>query len=42
VKVPAGETVAGFEVVELAGHAPGQIGLWRASDVVAELEAAAR
>jgi glyoxylase-like metal-dependent hydrolase (beta-lactamase superfamily II) len=33
--VTAGEQVAGFEVVELAGHAPGQIGLWRASDGVA-------
>ncbi len=27
-----GDTVAGFEVVELPGHAPGQIGLWRESD----------
>jgi len=33
--VSAGEDVAGFEVVELAGHAPGQIGLWRAADGVA-------
>jgi hydroxyacylglutathione hydrolase len=33
--VGAGETIAGFEVIELAGHAPGQIGLWRASDGVA-------
>ena len=33
--VSAGDDVAGFEVVELAGHAPGQIGLWRASDGVA-------
>src|SRR3954447_4127675 len=33
--VRAGDRVAGFEVVELAGHAPGQIGLWRASDRVA-------
>jgi glyoxylase-like metal-dependent hydrolase (beta-lactamase superfamily II) len=33
--VTAGERVAGFEVVELAGHAPGQIGLWRAEDGVA-------
>src|SRR3954466_14725482 len=33
--VAAGDRVAGFEVVELAGHAPGQIGLWRASDRVA-------
>src|SRR4051794_21906253 len=33
--VAAGEAIAGFEVVELAGHAPGMIGLWRASDRVA-------
>jgi hydroxyacylglutathione hydrolase len=33
--VSAGEDVAGFEVVELAGHAPGQIGLWRAIDGIA-------
>jgi glyoxylase-like metal-dependent hydrolase (beta-lactamase superfamily II)/predicted ester cyclase len=30
-----GDEVAGFEVVELAGHAPGQIGLWRESDRLA-------
>lgn len=30
-----GDTVAGFEVIDLAGHAPGQIGLWRAADRVA-------
>lgn len=30
--VRAGDRVAGFEVVELPGHAPGMIGLWRASD----------
>jgi hydroxyacylglutathione hydrolase len=30
-----GDLVAGFEVVELPGHAPGLIGLWRASDRVA-------
>lgn len=30
-----GDRVAGFEVVALAGHAPGQIGLWRESDRVA-------
>jgi hydroxyacylglutathione hydrolase len=30
-----GDQVADFEVVELAGHAPGLIGLWRASDRVA-------
>jgi hydroxyacylglutathione hydrolase len=33
--VSAGDDVAGFEVIELAGHAPGLIGLWRASDRVA-------
>lgn len=33
--VTAGERIAGFEVVDLAGHAPGQIGLWRESDGVA-------
>jgi hydroxyacylglutathione hydrolase len=33
--VEAGDTVAGFEVVHLPGHAPGQIGLWRAEDRVA-------
>src|SRR3954468_20503254 len=33
--VSAGDAIAGFEVVELAGHAPGLIGLWRASDRVA-------
>ena len=27
-----GERIAGFEVVEFPGHAPGQIGLWRESD----------
>ena len=31
--VREGDDVAGFEVVELAGHAPGLIGLWRASDL---------
>lgn len=30
-----GDEVAGFEVVHLPGHAPGLIGLWRASDRVA-------
>ena len=30
-----GDEVAGFRVVELAGHAPGQIGLWRESDRLA-------
>ncbi len=30
--ISEGERVAGFEVVHLPGHAPGQIGLWRESD----------
>jgi glyoxylase-like metal-dependent hydrolase (beta-lactamase superfamily II)/predicted ester cyclase len=30
-----GDEVAGFTVIELPGHAPGQIGLWRASDRLA-------
>jgi glyoxylase-like metal-dependent hydrolase (beta-lactamase superfamily II) len=30
-----GDEVAGFKVVELPGHAPGQIGLWRESDRLA-------
>lgn len=30
-----GDDVAGFEVVHLPGHAPGMIGLWRASDRLA-------
>jgi len=30
-----GDPVAGFEVVHLPGHAPGQIGLWRDSDKLA-------
>jgi hydroxyacylglutathione hydrolase len=33
--VAEGDVVAGFEVVLLDGHAPGLIGLWRASDRVA-------
>jgi steroid delta-isomerase-like uncharacterized protein len=34
--VSEGDAVAqGFEVVELPGHAPGQIGLWRAADRLA-------
>ena len=33
--VVEGDEVAGFRVVELPGHAPGQIGLWRAADRVA-------
>jgi len=30
-----GDEVAGFKVIELPGHAPGQIGLWRESDRLA-------
>jgi hydroxyacylglutathione hydrolase len=33
--VHEGDEVAGFEVVGLPGHAPGQIGLWRERDRVA-------
>lgn len=33
--IAEGDDVAGFEVVLLPGHAPGQIGLWRASDRLA-------
>ena len=33
--VAEGEDVAGFEVVHIPGHAPGQIALWRASDRLA-------
>jgi glyoxylase-like metal-dependent hydrolase (beta-lactamase superfamily II) len=33
--VREGDIVAGFEVVDLAGHAPGLIGLWRESDRLA-------
>jgi glyoxylase-like metal-dependent hydrolase (beta-lactamase superfamily II) len=33
--VEEGDLIAGFEVVLLDGHAPGMIGLWRASDRVA-------
>ena len=33
--VDEGDEIAGFRVVELAGHAPGQIGLWRERDGVA-------
>jgi len=33
--VRGGDEIAGFEVVELGGHAPGLIGLWRAADRVA-------
>jgi hydroxyacylglutathione hydrolase len=33
--VKEGDEVAGFTVIELPGHAPGQIGLWRESDRLA-------
>jgi glyoxylase-like metal-dependent hydrolase (beta-lactamase superfamily II) len=33
--VAEGDDVAGFEVVHIPGHAPGQIALWRESDRVA-------
>jgi hydroxyacylglutathione hydrolase len=33
--VSEGDEVAGFEVVEIPGHAPGQIALWRESDRLA-------
>jgi hydroxyacylglutathione hydrolase len=33
--VEEGDDVAGFEVIHLPGHAPGLIGLWRASDRLA-------
>jgi hydroxyacylglutathione hydrolase len=33
--VRGGDEIAGFEVIDLAGHAPGLIGLWRATDRVA-------
>lgn len=33
--VRAGDDIADFRVIELPGHAPGQIGLWRESDRVA-------
>ena len=33
--VKEGDEIAGFEVVHLPGHAPGQIGLWRESDRLA-------
>ena len=33
--VREGDVVAGFEVVELSGHAPGLIGLWRKRDGLA-------
>jgi hydroxyacylglutathione hydrolase len=33
--VREGDRVAGFEVIDLSGHAPGMIGLWRESDRLA-------
>ena len=33
--VDEGDEIAGFKVVALPGHAPGQIGLWRESDRLA-------
>lgn len=33
--VAEGDDIAGFEVIHLPGHAPGQIGLWRESDRLA-------
>jgi glyoxylase-like metal-dependent hydrolase (beta-lactamase superfamily II) len=33
--VAAGDDVTGFQVIDLPGHAPGLIGLWRASDRLA-------
>jgi glyoxylase-like metal-dependent hydrolase (beta-lactamase superfamily II)/predicted ester cyclase len=33
--VEEGEQIAGFRVIHLPGHAPGQIGLWRESDRLA-------
>jgi glyoxylase-like metal-dependent hydrolase (beta-lactamase superfamily II)/predicted ester cyclase len=33
--VQEGETIAGFEVIDLPGHAPGLIGLWRERDRLA-------
>ena len=33
--VSEGDEIAGFEVIDLSGHAPGLIGLWRASDRIA-------
>jgi hydroxyacylglutathione hydrolase len=33
--VKEGDEIAGFRVVDLPGHAPGQIGLWREADRVA-------
>ena len=33
--IDEGDEVAGFEVIHIPGHAPGQIALWRSSDRVA-------
>ncbi len=33
--IAGGDHTAGFEVIDLAGHAPGHIGLWRAADGLA-------
>jgi hydroxyacylglutathione hydrolase len=33
--VSEGDRIAGFQVIDLPGHAPGQIGLWRESDRLA-------
>src|SRR5439155_9125011 len=33
--VDEGDEIAGFRVIGLPGHAPGQIGLWRESDRLA-------
>jgi len=33
--VSEGDEIAGFKVIDLPGHAPGQIGLWRESDRLA-------
>ena len=33
--VDEGDVIAGFDVIDLSGHAPGQIGLWRKHDRVA-------
>ena len=33
--IEAGEQVAGFQVIDFSGHAPGMIGLWREFDRVA-------
>jgi glyoxylase-like metal-dependent hydrolase (beta-lactamase superfamily II) len=33
--VTEGDDIAGFKVIDLPGHAPGQIGLWREGDRLA-------